>query len=77
MNGGQVQADVNLGAPPNSWHIDAVGDFNGDGTSDILWRNDSGAVGIWEMHNGAVQSYVNLSSPPTSWHIVAHQYDFV
>src|SRR5436190_1209699 len=29
-----------------------IADFNGDGTSDVLWRNDtSGHVGIWEMHN--------------------------
>ncbi|MEA2923154.1 MAG: hypothetical protein QOD25_276, partial [Alphaproteobacteria bacterium] len=28
-------------------------DFNGDSTSDIFWRNDeSGHVGIWEMHDG-------------------------
>jgi hypothetical protein len=30
-------------------------DFNGDSTSDVLWRNDSsGHVGTWEMHNGAL-----------------------
>ena len=28
-------------------------DFNGDGTSDVMWRNHStGHVGWWEMHNG-------------------------
>src|SRR3954454_4011240 len=26
-------------------------DFNGDGMSDILWRNDSGAVAIWDMND--------------------------
>ena len=29
-----------------------TGDYNGDGTSDIFWRNDAnGHTGIWEMHN--------------------------
>ncbi|MGH9960007.1 MAG: hypothetical protein ACREBC_23270, partial [Pyrinomonadaceae bacterium] len=26
-----------------------MGDFNGDGYSDILWRQDGGVVGIWFM----------------------------
>ena len=28
----------------NAWHIAGVGDFNGDGRDDILWRNDNGSV---------------------------------
>jgi acetoin utilization deacetylase AcuC-like enzyme len=37
-----------------------VGDFNADGTSDLLWRNDdTGHVGIWEMHNNE-QSWHDL-----------------
>ncbi|HWI87774.1 MAG TPA: FG-GAP-like repeat-containing protein [Sphingomicrobium sp.] len=31
----------------NSWHVASIGDFNGDGKADILWRNDSGAVMDW------------------------------
>lgn len=31
----------------NSWHIVGIGDYNGDGISDILWRNDSGYVTDW------------------------------
>jgi len=27
-----------------------VGDFNGDGKSDILWRNNSGEVDIWLLN---------------------------
>ncbi len=29
-------------------------DFNGDGKSDILWRNTNGTVAIWEMNGGQV-----------------------
>src|SRR5258707_254726 len=28
------------GVVPTSWHISGTGDFDGNGQSDILWRND-------------------------------------
>jgi hypothetical protein len=40
--------------------VAGIGDYNGDGTSDVFWRNDSnGHVGIWEMHNN-VQTWHDL-----------------
>ena len=33
--------------PGGSWHVVGTGDFNGDGRTDILWRNDSGRVTDW------------------------------
>jgi len=29
--------------------VQALGDFNGDGRSDILWRSDAGTVVMWLM----------------------------
>ncbi len=29
-----------------------VNDFNGDGMSDLLWRNDAGVTAIWAMNDG-------------------------
>ena len=44
-------------------------DFNGDGKSDILWRNDFGSVAVWQM-NGATVTAGSLTSIPNidaSW----------
>ena len=32
---------------PTSWHVAGIGDFNGDGHDDILWRNDDGTIADW------------------------------
>jgi subtilisin family serine protease len=53
MNGTSVLSVVGLGqvsqgAGPNIWLPEAVGDFNGDGIPDILWRHQTlGAIYIW------------------------------
>jgi hypothetical protein len=62
-----------LSAVPTSWHVVDTGDFNGDGRSDILWRNDNGLVGNWlgTANGGFVDnSGASLSAVPTSWHVV-------
>jgi hypothetical protein len=62
--GGGVQLSV---LPP------AHNDFNGDGKSDILWRNDNGTITEWlGTANG---SFINNSSAatysmPANWHVV-------
>jgi hypothetical protein len=40
-------AHAGTGLANNSWHVVGTGDYNGDGISDILWRNDSGYVTDW------------------------------
>jgi hypothetical protein len=60
---------------PLAWQVAGVGDFNGDGSSDILWRNSStGAMSDWTgmsnggFHDNAANAYTNV---PTSWHVAA------
>jgi FG-GAP-like repeat len=38
---------------PNSWNVEAVADFTGDGRVDLLWRNAQGIVVLWKV-NGTV-----------------------
>jgi FG-GAP-like repeat/FG-GAP repeat len=73
MNGQQVQAEgpvVRLPVP-SDWHVESVNDFNGDGNSDILWRQDSGQVYVWEMNGQQVQAEGPVAHAPvtTDWHI--------
>ncbi len=38
---------------PNSWNVEAVADFTGDGKVDLLWRNAQGITVLWKV-NGTV-----------------------
>jgi len=52
------------------WTVAAVGDYNGDGEADIVWRNlDTGANVIWRSGNSRTgQAMTTVTS--TSWKIV-------
>jgi phospholipase/lecithinase/hemolysin len=49
----------------------AVHDVNGDGKSDLVWRDSGGDVAIWEMNGAAVIANGPLGNVPTTWSIVA------
>ncbi len=55
-------------APPG-WTVNATGDFNKDGFSDIVWRNDSAGVqGVWFMQ-GSERLSIGVFEPfvPPGW----------
>jgi hypothetical protein len=75
-NGGFVSNSANLSSTVTTdWQIVGTGDFNGDGTSDILWRNaNSGQLSDWlgTSNGGFVSNSANLSSTVTTdWHIAS------
>ena len=56
-----------VGAPGSDWHVADVGDFDGDGKADILWRTGpatgangavpgGGLVAIWEMNGNQIKA---------------------
>ena len=73
-NGGFVGNDAAaFTTVPTNWHVAGVGDFNGDGRDDILWRNDAGQLSDWlgQTNGGFTPNDANaFASAPTSWHIV-------
>ena len=58
---------------PGAHH--AAHDFNGDGKSDILWRNTGGTVAVWLMNGGTVSQSAALGTLPSSYSIIG-QHDF-
>ncbi|MBV9567290.1 MAG: VCBS repeat-containing protein [Hyphomicrobiales bacterium] len=81
MNGSQITANQSLTlqgglvSPDVSWNVAGVGDFNGDGKSDILWRNTSGALIEWSMNGSQITSSRQVTlgasavAPDSSWSI--------
>jgi hypothetical protein len=67
-----VSAWVGGGVPITNSH-----DFNGDTKSDILWRDTSGNMAIWEMLGTTIlnPNSAGLGGVSTSWSIVG-QHDF-
>ena len=59
-----------FGPEASGWHIAGAGDFDGNGTSDVLLENSSsGQVGAWLVNAGGVQSWVGFSTEASGWHI--------
>ena len=59
---------------PTNWQIEGVGDFNGDGRDDILWRNDNGLVVNWlaQANGGFADNYTNsVVNIPTTWQVAS------
>jgi hypothetical protein len=51
---------------PDTWHVAGIGDFDGNGKSDILWQNDNGSVAIWD--NGQI-GHTIATGVSSSWHV--------
>jgi serralysin len=72
-NGGFVNNGNNSAATIGTdWHVAGIGDFNGDGKDDILWRNDNGAVydflgtGTGGFTSNGNNSFATMSN---AWHV--------
>jgi hypothetical protein len=72
-NGGYAPNSANFYTSlDNSWHVVAVGDYNGDATDDILWRNNDGRITDWlgNSTGGFTDNAVNsLNGVDTHWHV--------
>ena len=72
MNGSQITAGQALtyqGNPvglDSSWTVAGIGDFNGDGKSDILWRDTDGALVDWTMNGSQIHRWTGSDLPGQS-----------
>ena len=82
QSSGAIKCQGNPVAPDASWKVVEIGDFNGDGNSDILWRNDNGTMAEWLMNGSQItQSLVPSSqgspaAPDGSWTVQAKPTNF-
>ena len=77
LNNGQWAASVSPGSHPAGYEVAGVGDFTGNGTSDILWYDPSnGDVDEWLIANGKWAGSIDLGSHPGSGWQIAGVGDF-
>ena len=69
MNGTTIAQVVDFGAISLSWRIAGIGDFDRNGSTDILWRDTSGNVGMWLMNGINILSGTLLGKVPLTWTI--------
>ena len=79
MKGSTIAQAVDLGPVPLTWRIAGIGDFDGNGSSDILWEDNVGDVGIWLMETDPnlvqILSAKILGNVGVTWSI-AHTGDY-
>ena len=64
---GQIGSTAGGQTIDNNWTVAGVGDFDGGGTADILWRHMDGTLAIWFMNpNGTIASTSGMGIVPTS-----------
>jgi hypothetical protein len=55
-------------ARPAAWQFAGIGDYNGDGVSDVLWRNTAtGEVDTWLVNDGHKVGGGAIGEVSTAW----------
>src|SRR5262249_44224510 len=70
-NGSSMTGSAPLSAVPSDGTMEGVGDFNGDGSPDILWRHASGAVEIRLMSGTSLIGSASLGVVTPDWKVEA------
>ena len=69
LNGTQVVQSAIVGSMPLNWTVAGIGDFDGNGSTDILWRDTAGDVVIWLMNGTQIMSAATIANVPVQWSI--------
>jgi FG-GAP-like repeat len=71
VQNGQVTTSNGLATVTSNFLVQGLGDFNGDGFPDILWRDtNTGVISIWFTNGQTVASAGVVSTLPSNWNVV-------
>jgi hypothetical protein len=71
MNGASFVSAGGIGNPGAGWSVRSLGDFDGDGKDDLVWRHTDGTTYLWTMNGASVSGYLSVSNPGGTWQVVA------
>jgi hypothetical protein len=67
LNNGHWMASTTIGAHPAGYQIAGIGDFNQDGTSDVVWAGSSNNdIDVWLVNNGHWAGSAAIGSHPAA-----------
>ncbi len=68
MNNGSRVGGAELGIVSSAWRFAGVGDYAGNGTTDILWRNSvTGEVDTWLVKNDSLAGGSAVGFVSSGW----------
>jgi hypothetical protein len=72
MNGGALSSTAVLPTVAPTWDIKEIGDVNGDGRADVIWRSTmTGQNVVWLMNGGTMSSAIVLPAvADLNWDLV-------
>ena len=70
LSNGRWAASIDPGSHPVGYQVSGIGDFNKDGTSDLLWFNPTTtAVDLWTMSDGRWAASSDVGPHPVGYQI--------